>query len=218
MKALFILLILSLSANSCENSNDEQTTKTLYIGDHLIDCVGVGPQKCMLVKENSDDDFTNFYGAIEGFDYEEGYNYILKVGIETIKNPPADGSSLKYSLIKILEKEKTTQEKQMATQWKVISLKGIENLVENPTLLFDEKENKVSGSASCNNFFGSYNKVNNDITFSQLGTTRKMCPDMLTERTFINNLNSVRHFKIEKDSLFLLDGNQDILMECEVAK
>jgi len=55
-------------------------------------------------------------------------------------------------------------------------MKGIENLVENPFLLFDEKDNKISGSASCNNFFGGYATANNNLTFSQLGVTRKMCP------------------------------------------
>lgn len=210
--------MIGLTANSCEDPDDTQTTKILYIGDHLIDCTGVGLQKCMLVKENLEDDFTYFYDNIDGFDYQEGFNYTLKVSVETIRNPPADGSSLKYNLIKILEKEEVTQQKQIAKKWTVINMKGIINLVENPFLIFDEKENKISGSASCNNFFGGYATVNNNLTFSQLGVTRIMCPNMIIETTFLNHLNSVRHFKIENDKLFLLDENQVVLLECEIAK
>jgi hypothetical protein len=104
MKTFLTILILSI-AYSCEDSTNEQNTKTLYISDHLVDCTGVGPQKCMLVKEKIEDDFTYFYDNIVGFDYEAGYNYTLKVRVDAIKNPPADGSFLKYSLVEILKKE-----------------------------------------------------------------------------------------------------------------
>jgi len=106
MKIFLTILILSISY-SCEDSSNEPATRRIYIDDHLADCTGVGPQKCMLVKENLEDEFTYFYDNIGGFNYEEGYNYILKVSIVTIKNPPADGSSKKYSLVEILKKEKT---------------------------------------------------------------------------------------------------------------
>ena len=45
-------------------------------------------------------------GQIEGFDYEEGFEYVLKVRKYHIANPPADGSSIGYSLIKIKSKVK----------------------------------------------------------------------------------------------------------------
>jgi len=78
-------------------------TKILYIDSKLADCVGVGPQKCMLVRENSDSDWQMFYDKIEGFDYQEGVQYQLEVMITDVENPPADSSSLKYTLIEILE-------------------------------------------------------------------------------------------------------------------
>ena len=95
------MLVLCLSVKSYDE------TKHIYIADHLVDCVGVAPQKCMLVKENIVDEWTIFYGNIEGFTYEKGYKYLLKVKIEEVKNLPADGSSLKYTLLEVLEKNKT---------------------------------------------------------------------------------------------------------------
>lgn len=106
MKALFSLLFLSLGMNCSDQMENQDTIKILYIENHLVDCTGVGPQKCMLVKENPNDDYIYFYDNIVGFDYEEGHTYKIKVSTEKIKNPPADGSSLKYTLVEILEKEK----------------------------------------------------------------------------------------------------------------
>jgi len=78
-------------------------TKILYVDSKLVDCVGVGPQQCMLVRENSDSDWKMFYDNIEGFDYQEGTQYKIEVIITDVENPPADASSLKYTLVTVLE-------------------------------------------------------------------------------------------------------------------
>jgi hypothetical protein len=43
-------------------------------------------------------------GQIEGFTYVEGFEYTLKVQKTTIKNPPADGSSISFKLIQVVSK------------------------------------------------------------------------------------------------------------------
>ena len=78
--------------------------KTIYVGPLLVDCVGVGPQKCMLVKENPEDAYRMFYDRIAGFDYEQGYEYELRVQVETVPDPPADASSLRYTLVEVVSK------------------------------------------------------------------------------------------------------------------
>ena len=85
--------------------NSLSETKILYINSKLVDCIGVGPQQCMLIKENKDEEWGMFYDNIQGFDYHEGIEYKLQVMITQIENPPADGSSLKYDLIEILESQ-----------------------------------------------------------------------------------------------------------------
>ena len=69
--------------------------KTLFVGPTLVDCEGVAPQKCMLVMDNPDAGYQLFYGNIEGFDFEEGFEYELIVRVEEVENPPADASSKK---------------------------------------------------------------------------------------------------------------------------
>ena len=63
---------------------------------------------CMLVQQGEklcSEEWSYFYNEIEGFQYEEGYVYELKVRVEEIENPPTDGSSLRYILVEVISKE-----------------------------------------------------------------------------------------------------------------
>ncbi|MBB4805751.1 hypothetical protein HNP38_001023 [Chryseobacterium defluvii] len=51
-------------------------------------------------KRKPADIWTNFYSNIEGITYESGYEYVLKVKTAKIADPPADGSSIRYILVK----------------------------------------------------------------------------------------------------------------------
>jgi len=96
---LFFTLFSILSPNVFA-----EETKTIYIGPNLVDCVGVGLQKCMLIKQTQNSEWQNFYDKIEGFDFVEGYNYKITVQITDVENPPADSSSKKYALVEVVEK------------------------------------------------------------------------------------------------------------------
>ena len=102
MKKLLFLLILLPLFSACKEQ------RIVYIAAHKAACQGEAPQQCLLVKEKPESDWTNFYDTIEGFTHEDGYEYKLEVEITKIENPPADGSSLKYTLKKILSKTKQT--------------------------------------------------------------------------------------------------------------
>ncbi|MFT4778684.1 MAG: hypothetical protein ACJAU0_002066 [Flavobacteriales bacterium] len=47
---------------------------------------------------------------IEGFNFEWGYTYTLKIKETELRNPPADGSSSNYQLIKVLSKKKVADD------------------------------------------------------------------------------------------------------------
>jgi hypothetical protein len=84
---------------------DSERILTLHVGPQTVDCVGVGPQQCLLVKERSTDQWTYFYDSIQGFTFEPGYLYVLQVRRRTVRNPPADGSSAEYHLLKVVSRE-----------------------------------------------------------------------------------------------------------------
>jgi hypothetical protein len=92
------------SMESREQAEAQAETVTLYVGPEQVDCVGVAPQRCLLVRESPEADYTFFYSTIEGFDYESGYTYELLVEKTPIENPPADGSSIRWALVEVVEK------------------------------------------------------------------------------------------------------------------
>ena len=110
-----LLTLLGLIVAACAGSTGSEPVdqgaqsssevNKMFVGPLLVDCEGEGPQKCMLVKENPEDDYTLFYDQIEGFNYEAGFEYELEVEVEQVADPPAGGSSLKWSLIRILNKQ-----------------------------------------------------------------------------------------------------------------
>lgn len=109
-------LVLLLFFCSCNSGKEDirsliqiskKEHKLLYVADSRVDCVGEGQFQCMLVKERPEDEWQYFYGSILGFDYEEGYEYLIEVSVKKIDNPPADGSSKEISLVKVWSKEKT---------------------------------------------------------------------------------------------------------------
>lgn len=81
--------------------------QVLYVNDHLVDCVGVGPQKCMLTRSDQTQDWEFDYDGIIGFDFESGYSYVLEISVKTIDNPPADGSNIERTLVRVIQKVET---------------------------------------------------------------------------------------------------------------
>lgn len=105
---VFLLTIAALLVSACQNDkvNNDMTIKQIEVAPQLVDCVGVGPMKCMKIKEQGQD-WQLFYSHIEGFQFEPGYNYQLTVKVTEKQQPiPADASSLQWTLVKVINKQK----------------------------------------------------------------------------------------------------------------
>jgi hypothetical protein len=106
MQTKDLLIGVLLFCASCAGLRKTQT-ETWMVGPERKPCSGVAPMECLQIKKNpSDTAWQYFYDAIEGFDYEAGYTYTLEVTSNKVDNPPADASSIKYTLVKIVKKEK----------------------------------------------------------------------------------------------------------------
>jgi hypothetical protein len=92
--------------DASSGSADETGTKTLFVREVQADCEGEGPRKCLQVRESESADWMLFYAPIEGFTYEEGTKYELRVSVEKNPQPMADASSLKYALVEIVSQQK----------------------------------------------------------------------------------------------------------------
>ena len=79
---------------------------TLEVDARRVQCTGVARTRCLRVRVLPDTSWQRFYDPIEGFVYEEGYRWRLEVERRRVPNPPADGSSLAYRLVRIVSKER----------------------------------------------------------------------------------------------------------------
>jgi hypothetical protein len=81
--------------------------ETLFVRDQRVACEAEGPRECLQVRSSESEQWRNLFASIEGFDYEPGYGYELRVEVTPIANPPADAASLKYKLKEVVSKTKT---------------------------------------------------------------------------------------------------------------
>lgn len=100
-----ILLLISIGILfSCSNDDDSSRIINMRINHYQNTGMALSPVLTLLVQEDNaigTNNWNRFYDGIGGFNYAPGKIYNLSVKVEEIKNPPADGSSLKYTLLKI---------------------------------------------------------------------------------------------------------------------
>ncbi|WP_353190103.1 META and DUF4377 domain-containing protein [Pandoraea pnomenusa] len=79
--------------------------RVLDVDSQMADCVGVAPRKCLRVR-NADDSgkapWELWYANIDGFDWKPGVEYRVKIHGEPVANPPADASSMRWTLVEVI--------------------------------------------------------------------------------------------------------------------
>ena len=76
---------------------------------------------------------------------------------------------------------------------------------ERPHLVFGN-DSSVRGLAGCNTLQGQYEQQGDHPALSQLGLTRKACPDMSTESGMMDALKHTRRYRVEGELLTLFDA------------
>lgn len=213
----FFISILCLSSCSQGNltANDiETSSQTYWINSAKKACVGVAPMQCLqvqkgLVIENAA--WQLFYAPINGFNYQPGFIYQIKVKEETLPSNqvPADGSSIRYSLIEILKK-KADERLRLNDIWALQSINKhdftLEEYQTRPQLEIKVSTMSVNGTDGCNRFHGQINKLNEStLIVGPMASTRRMCIDMAITDKFNQALGQVKAYTIESLSLVLLD-------------
>lgn len=119
----------------------------------------------------------------------------------------------------ILEFQKQT-EKSVWTyigqnEWQLIQLNNVGKDYGKASIKFDTTENRVSGNAGCNNFFGSYNVEGEYISFTQMGATKMLCDEEAnqTEDEFLKILSGKKlRYDVADQTLNLYDGDRLVMM------
>lgn len=208
MKGIFSLLLVA-TLFSCS------TQKNVYwVNSSKVDCVGVGPMSCMQVQKGNtmeEAQWQNFYSSIDGFDYEPGYIYKLQVKEKRLPKDevPADASSIKYTLVKVLDKQMDNRAFANG-KWLLARINGgpINRSIVLPTLEIDLDNNRIFGSGGCNTYSGPILELSQEVI--ELGnavSTRKACINRNIEATYLKTLSQVKSYKANQAELVLLDEN-----------
>lgn len=107
MKRVFFFLFI-LSFSSCAIDSDEAVIQTFIVASERQACQGAtGNQQCLLIKESENEaSWSFFYEPIIGFNYEAGFEYVIRVNREFISSNAdlADSSVYEYTLLEVLSK------------------------------------------------------------------------------------------------------------------
>ena len=100
-----LLSFLLVLAAGCGVTGPGRDIVTLEVAPNRVPCTGEGIMECFLVREPPSDEWTYFYAPIEGFTFEPGYRYVLRVARFDVPNPPVDGSSIAYVLVRVVSRD-----------------------------------------------------------------------------------------------------------------
>jgi len=97
------------------------------------------------------------------------------------------------------------------THWTLVELMGkqIPDSATNKEMYIELKkeQNRVEGNGGCNTIAGTYTLSKKDqILFSQMISTRMMCPGIKYEDAFLKSLSAADHYYLKADTLFLTHG------------
>jgi len=195
---------------ACKQPQKKGFEKIFWINSTKITCEGVGKMSCLQIKRGEDFEtlrWESFYSNIEGFEYQPGYIYKIKVSENQKENVPEDASLFEYELVEIISKE---QDKFLSITgiWLLqqVNGKGVGLHPNEVVLEINSSQQKFSGKAICNEINGTIKYIeDNKITISKVISTRKMCPNLELETEYISALQSVEEFNIEANELRLLD-------------
>ena len=147
---LLFLLLAVFAISSCSSDDDEikDSVKeiTIYVSSETGKSYGFNstPEECMLVKFDNPNGEWEHLGLyrIEGFTYVKGHEYELRVKMTTLANPPADGYSHKYLLVKIVQ-DKLVKETETPTDNSVKSESDIEYQELCPYNKYETEDNYI---------------------------------------------------------------------------
>ena len=147
---LLFLLLAVFAISSCSSDDDEKKDSvkeiTIYVSSETGESYGFNstPEECMLVKFDNPNGEWEHLGLyrIEGFTYVKGHEYELRVKMTTLANPPADGYSHKYLLVKIIQ-DKLVKETETPTDNSVKSESDIEYQELCPYNKYETEDNYI---------------------------------------------------------------------------
>ena len=229
----FILVVFVLISSCAPSASDggmsqskkEEKTTAVYrywVASERVACEDSGPQTCYLVQRG--DTLTSsgwelFYDEIQGFDYEPGQLYHIRVR-ETKLDPSQvaqDASTTSYEFVELIGRTPDLR-LQVHNIYTLTEIEGEKITVAaglaRPSLEINLTTNQVMGNDGCNQFSGTVQvDYSSGITFGPLAGTKKMCPAMDLPNRYRSLLEKVARFTFIKGDLVLQDLSDNALLK-----
>lgn len=117
------------------------------------------------------------------------------------------------------EKSKPIDPSELEGYWVLKSMTGVEakSLFEGalPTIQFDFKETKVSGTGGCNRYNGPFSLENNVFKAAELATTKMLCVGKNEEGKFLEELAKANTISIVNGILTFINEEKKVVLEFE---
>lgn len=218
---VFSILSVPAIPLGCEGDASPQgEITTLWVDSGRSPCTGVGPMECLRIKREASGPWELFYSDIEGFDYQPGYLYRIRVREEKLDpaQVPADGSSIKYTLVEITEKTPDPKLR-LNDIWVLREMEGrqiadgdLMERLQRPYIEFHLRDNRYMGTDGCNTFRGALLSVGEEKL--QLGpamSTKMSCGNMELPDTFLRLLSRTDSYRVRGPDLTLMEGQTALL-------
>lgn len=205
---LLIVFIL-LSCGNTKSVTDKTMEKTplpafstLWVNSYKSDCAHAALIRYyLLTQEGTEKPTENWdclYQEIEGFTFEPGYIYQLKVESFISEGMP------KLKLIEVVSKELDPEYNRIYDLWALTHLnqKVLEISAYRPTLEINLNTMKIMGNAACNQYFGDIIRYTpKNIQFGTIAGTKMMCVEIDLETQFLTALSQTNSFEIKNLTL-----------------
>lgn len=202
------------SSKSALDSIDSTKTATLWVRGFKNKCYGIAKMECLNVHHGfnlNNPQWEYFYTQIEGFKFEAGYLQKIAVKIDYLDptQVPADVTSVKYTLVKVLEKRAEILEGHWLLE-KINNQTIAQNELDRiPEISLMIARREMAGYDGCNFIRGKIEDLTySTIKFSNVASTKMACLNMVDqkiEQVFRAMLNRVIQYRIEGDKLIFLD-------------
>ena len=129
---------------------------------------------------------------------------------ETVENPPAGGSSIKWTLVEVVDKRPSLQ----GWRWKLddyaTSDGAMVDVLPGTEINIEFQVDEFGGSAGCNSYFGGYETADNSISIGPVGMTEMYCgaPGVMDqENAYLAALGSATSYQIIDNQLEMTDAD-----------
>lgn len=219
MKRILVLasFIVSLNASA------ESYLKIIYIADSTVECNN--GEECLQIRDAPTTNWSVYNGLIDGFTYENGFEYCLLVDVLSNKtNGPTDDSIVELYKLKEVKYKKATSSKTNDTlsaaststipdssKWILYKLKRKEGTktfsISKAYIQFDMVNNKMEAYADCNTIQAAIFSDNMQLKIENISVSSLTCGKKSIETDFINTLKAVTHYKIKSKLLYLYNNS-----------